>query len=49
MKVAIIIERTDTALGGAERSVSQLADALIDNGIDVTILAAKGSVKSENI
>lgn len=49
MKVAIIIERTDTALGGAERSVSQLADALIDSGVDVTILAAKGSRQSENV
>lgn len=49
MKVAIIIERTDTALGGGERSVSQLADALREKGTDVTILAAKGDVRSENV
>jgi len=49
MKVALIIERTDTALGGAEKSVSQLADALSAKDVDVTILAAKGYVKSKNI
>jgi len=49
MKVAIIIERMDTALGGAERSVSQLADALREKGVDVTILTAKGDVESENV
>lgn len=49
MKVALIIERTDTALGGAERSISQLADALISQGVDVTILAAKGDARSENV
>ncbi|MBW8035574.1 MAG: glycosyltransferase family 4 protein [Planctomycetes bacterium] len=49
MKVAIIIERTDTALGGAERSVSQLADALSQKGVDVTILAAKGDSPSKNV
>ena len=49
MKVALIIERTDTALGGAERSVSELADALSQKGVDVTILAAKGNLRSKNI
>ena len=49
MKVALIIERIDTALGGGERSVSELADALRQKGVDVTILAAKGGVTSENI
>jgi UDP-glucose:(heptosyl)LPS alpha-1,3-glucosyltransferase len=45
-KVAIIIERLDTSLGGAERSVSELADALEATGCETHILAAKGQVKS---
>jgi len=48
MKIAIIIERADVVLGGAERSVLELATALSTLGLDVHILAAKGqeSVKS---
>lgn len=42
MRVALIIERTDITLGGAERSVSELSEALALKGLDVTILAAKG-------
>lgn len=49
MKVAIIIERFDIALGGAERSVSELADELSNMGIEVDILAAKGESQSQNI
>jgi UDP-glucose:(heptosyl)LPS alpha-1,3-glucosyltransferase len=45
-KVAIIIERLDTTLGGAERSVSELADALEAAGCETHILAAKGQAKS---
>ena len=41
-KAAIIIERTDVALGGAERSVFELASQLTRLGVDVTTLAAKG-------
>ena len=44
MKIAIIIERADTALGGAERSVLELAAALTGLGLVVDILAAKGQV-----
>ena len=40
--VALIIERTITALGGAERSIAELAGQLANQGIDVRILAAAG-------
>lgn len=49
IKTTIIIERVDVSLGGAERSVSELADQLSENGIDVTILAAKGTTDSQKI
>lgn len=49
IKTAIIIERVDVSLGGAERSVSELAAQLSEGGIDVTILAAKGTGDSEKI
>jgi UDP-glucose:(heptosyl)LPS alpha-1,3-glucosyltransferase len=48
-KVAIIIERVDVALGGAERSVSELADALAILDYDAHILAAKGSATAKNV
>jgi len=41
-KVAIIIERIDIALGGAERSVFELAAELSVLGLEVDIVAAKG-------
>ncbi len=41
-KTAIIIERMDIRLGGAERSVSELAAELRRQGIDAWILAASG-------
>jgi hypothetical protein len=47
IKTAIIIERVDVSLGGAERSVSELAAQLSESGIDVTILAAEGTGDSE--
>jgi len=43
MKVALIIERADTGLGGAERSVFELQTALRRLNLDVDILAAKGA------
>ena len=48
MKIAIITERADIRLGGAERSVFELADALstLENKVD--ILAAKGKANNEN-
>jgi UDP-glucose:(heptosyl)LPS alpha-1,3-glucosyltransferase len=48
-KVAIIIERTDVALGGAERSISEVADALAALGLEVDLLAAKGTTDRGNI
>ncbi len=44
MKVAIIIEHADVALGGAERSVTELAAGLRNAGVDVTLLIAKGDM-----
>jgi len=49
MRVAIIAERIDTALGGAERSVGELCDALSAQGMDVTLLAAKGDSASRHV
>ena len=48
-KIAITIERIDIALGGAERSVFELAAALSALNVDVTILAAKGRTEMPNI
>jgi len=48
-KVALITERIDTSLGGAERSVVELAETLSDFGLNVDILAANGQANSENI
>ena len=48
-KIALIIERTDIALGGAERSVFELATALSALGLKVDILAAKGKTNAKNI
>lgn len=45
-KIAIIIERANIALGGAERSVSELAPALSSLGFEVDILAAKGETNA---
>lgn len=44
MKVAIIIEQADVALGGAERSVTELAGGLRALGVDTTLLVAKGNM-----
>jgi glycosyltransferase involved in cell wall biosynthesis len=48
-KIAIIIERADITLGGAERSVFELASALSARGLQVDILAAKGLAKAKDI
>jgi glycosyltransferase involved in cell wall biosynthesis len=42
LSVAIIIERMFLALGGAERSISELAAELAAQGVNVRILAAAG-------
>ena len=49
MKIAIIIERANVALGGAERSVLELAAALSGLGPEVDILAAKGRTDANNV
>jgi len=48
-KIAIIIERANIALGGAERSVFELATAFKAFGLEVDILAAKGQTNAKNI
>jgi len=48
-KIAIIIERANIALGGAERSIFELRLALSALDIEVHILAAKGQTKAKNI
>ena len=48
-KIAIIIERASIALGGAERSVFELATALSSLGHEVQVLAAKGRTSARNI
>jgi len=49
IKVAIIIERADIALGGAERSVLELANAITQAGCEVTVLAAAGFGNGKNL
>jgi UDP-glucose:(heptosyl)LPS alpha-1,3-glucosyltransferase len=48
-KIAIIIERANVTLGGAERSVLELAAALSGLGLEVDILAAKGRTDTDNV
>jgi glycosyltransferase involved in cell wall biosynthesis len=48
-KIALIMERADIALGGAERSVFELAAALSALGLKVDTLAAKGKTNAKNI
>lgn len=48
-KVAIIIERSNVALGGAERSIWELAAALSKLGFHADIIAAKGQPNDRNI
>jgi UDP-glucose:(heptosyl)LPS alpha-1,3-glucosyltransferase len=48
-KIAVIVERANVALGGAERSVLELAAALSGLGLEVDILAAKGRTDANNV
>lgn len=48
-KVAIIIERANIVLGGAERSAFELSTSLAAAGFEVDVLAAKGQTSSKNI
>ncbi|GAG00876.1 unnamed protein product, partial [marine sediment metagenome] len=47
--IAIIIERANIVLGGAERSVFELTTALSGLGLETHILAAKGQTEAKNI
>jgi len=49
MKVAIIIERYDISLGGAEWLVFELASALSQLGVDVDIIATRGNSSAANV
>ena len=49
MKIAIIIERADVALGGAERSIFELTTQLNTLGLDVHVLAGSGNTNTKNI
>ncbi|MGA2916870.1 MAG: glycosyltransferase family 4 protein [Sedimentisphaerales bacterium] len=49
MKLAIITERANITLGGAERSVFELAARMALLGIDVQILAAIGAAQSNRV
>ena len=49
LKIAIIIERADIKLGGAERSIMELRAALSALGHNVDLLAAKGQAAGKNI
>jgi len=49
MKVAIVIERYDISLGGAEWLVFELASALCRQGVDVDILATRGNTNIDNV
>jgi UDP-glucose:(heptosyl)LPS alpha-1,3-glucosyltransferase len=48
MKVALITEDLNPRRGGAERSASELAQELTRQGIEVTVLARRVAVKSED-
>jgi UDP-glucose:(heptosyl)LPS alpha-1,3-glucosyltransferase len=48
-KIAIIVERAKIALGGAERSVFELAAALSGLGPKVTILAARAQANTKSV
>ncbi len=48
-RIAIIIERADIALGGAERSMFEVAAALADIGLEVDLLATKGTCQAGNV
>jgi glycosyltransferase involved in cell wall biosynthesis len=49
MKLAIITERANITLGGAERSVFELAARMALLGVDVKILAATGATQSRRV
>jgi UDP-glucose:(heptosyl)LPS alpha-1,3-glucosyltransferase len=48
-RVAIIVERADVSLGGAERSMFEVANALSSLGLKVDVLAATGEATADNV
>lgn len=49
MKIALVIERFNIALGGAERSVYEIAEQLRKMGQEVTILASVSPAQAEGV
>lgn len=49
MKLAIITERANITLGGAEKSVFELASGMAMLGVDVQVLAATGLAQSNKV
>ena len=48
-KVAVIIERADISLGGAERSVLELTAELSALGVQATLIASTGTANMPNM
>jgi len=49
MKIALVIERMDTARGGRETSTAQIAISLARQNMDVTIICQEGSFAHDDI
>ena len=49
MKIAIVTERSEVLVGGAERSIFELSTELISQGVDVRLLAAKGQGQAKHV
>jgi len=49
MKIALVIERFNVALGGAERSVYEIAEQLKKMGAEVTILASVAPANADGV
>ncbi|OHB54240.1 MAG: hypothetical protein A2Y07_01605 [Planctomycetes bacterium GWF2_50_10] len=49
MKIAILIERSDVFLGGAERSIFELSAQISSMGHEITLLAAKGTSAAKHV
>ena len=49
MKIALVIERTDSSRGGRETSAAQIAAGLVRRGHDVTVLCQRGCPLAEGV
>jgi len=49
MKIALVIERMDTSLGGRERSVAEIASELARRGHDVSVLCQTGDTSNSSV